>query len=247
MTKTNFYNSLASSYDGMINFEEALKRRKETLSSLIQNSFRTAADIGCGSGIDAISLSQLGLKVAAFDPSEEMLNKARKNAINHSTENIQFCLSGASNIDSVYYNQFNFITCLGNTLSNIPDKEIHESVNNFYKLLRPGGKVVLQIVNYKKLITEDKRILSITKNEEYTFVRFYDYMDNKIIFNILKFENKNTNNYELISTEVFSYSSEYLLSLFNKAGFSNIKVQGDLKGSSFDKKLSKDLIIIAEK
>ena len=40
MTKTNFYNSLASSYDGMINFEEALKRRKEILSSMIQNKLR---------------------------------------------------------------------------------------------------------------------------------------------------------------------------------------------------------------
>ena len=247
MNNDLFYNSLASDYDSMINFNEALERRFDLLSPLIPHDCKTAADIGCGSGIDAISLCKHGLKVVAFDPSEEMLNLARINAIKHCAKNIKFSMAGAADINILYHNKFDFVTSLGNTLSNIPRIEIKESVNSIYNLLKKNGAVVIQLINYSKLIAEDKRILNITKNDKHTFVRFYDFSEHKIIFNILKFENKNTNNHELISTEVFNYSCEYLLKLMKETGFCEIEIWGDLKKSPYENKSSNDVVIFAKK
>ncbi len=64
----------------MISFEKAVEIKKKLLKNFVTDEMKSAADIGCGSGVDSISLSSLGLKVTAFDPSSEMLKVAEANA-----------------------------------------------------------------------------------------------------------------------------------------------------------------------
>lgn len=247
MNNEQFYNHLAGSYDGMINFENALTRRIELLRPFINPEYSTAADIGCGSGIDAISLAKLGLKVVAFDPSEEMLNVAQKNAATFGLSTIEFNKAKAHEIDPLFYGNFDLLTSLGNTLSNIPPNEIETSLRASYQLLKKDRGVVFQIVNYSKLIHENKRILNITKNDLHTYVRFYDFSDSKIMFNILRFETENPAQHNLISTEVFYYSPDQLLTMLNEIGFEEIKLWGSMNRMEYAKEKSGDIVIYAKK
>lgn len=209
MKNKNFYNAFAEQYNSMINFENALPRRIELISNFVEKHHNTAADLGCGSGIDSISLSKIGLRVVAFDPSSEMLNLAREKAIETNTGNIKFSEFPISEIPEEYFNKFDFITSLGNTLSNISNEDVSSSINNIFRLLKGNGRAIIQIVNYNRLIVNDDRILNIASGEKKTYVRFYDYFENHINFNILSFTTDAPENRSLITTKVYPHKSEF--------------------------------------
>lgn len=242
----DFYNSASVYYDKMIDFELALKKRKELLSGFINPKTNTVADIGCGTGVDSISLSLLGLNVTSFDPSSEMISTARTNSEKHNCK-IDFHNFGANEIPKTFYYKFDLVVSLGNTLANIPVGKIENSVAKLFKLLKKDGRVLIQILNYEKILREKERIVNITKKDNEYFIRFYDFGNKDITFNILKFIADQTSQKELITTKIFPYTSKDLRKVFKEAGFKKIELFGSLDKKPFDPKLSNDLVLFAKK
>ena len=89
ITNSSFYDEIAPDYDEMISFESAVEKKKTLIKNLIDPSVKTAADIGCGTGVDSIALSLNGLNVFAFDPSEKMISIAKTNSKKMNT-NVEF-------------------------------------------------------------------------------------------------------------------------------------------------------------
>ncbi len=80
LNNQEFYDELSVQYDSMIPFEKAIERKKELFKNLLKGRNKTVADIGCGTGSDSLALAGIGHKVTSFDPSAQMLDKARINA-----------------------------------------------------------------------------------------------------------------------------------------------------------------------
>ncbi len=241
-----FYNSASAYYDKMIDFDAALHKRKILLSNFIDDRIKSVADVGCGTGVDSISLSQLGLNVTSFDPSHEMINTARINSEKHNC-NINFYNIAADNIPKTFYNKFDLVVSLGNTFANIPFIKIAISVAKLFKLLKKDGRVLIQILNYEKILKEKERIVNITKKDEEYFIRFYDFGNKDLAFNILKFNSDQISRKELISTKIFPYTSKEFKKVFKEAGFKKIELFGGLDKKPFDAKASSDLVLIAQK
>ncbi len=181
-----FYNTASGYYDKMIDFESALNKRKNLLSGFVNNKIFSGADVGCGTGVDSISLAELGLSVTAFDQSVDMINKAKENCKKTNTK-IEFFNYSTSDIPGTFYNKFDIIVSLGNTIANINPKQLKKSFGKFYKMLKAEGKLLIQLLNYEKILNEKERIVNITKNNNEYFIRFYDFGNNDLTFNILKF------------------------------------------------------------
>ena len=152
-SNNTFYNSASAYYDKMIDFDSALQKRKILLSNFVDEKIKSVADVGCGTGVDSISLSQLGLDVTSFDPSTEMINTARTNSEKYNCK-IDFYNFGANEIPKTFYNKFDLVVSLGNTLANIPFGKIAISVVKLFKLLKKDGRVLIQILNYEKNISK---------------------------------------------------------------------------------------------
>ena len=228
----DFYNSISEIYDDMISFDEALPRRIILLRNIINPGIHKAADIGCGTGIDSLALASLGLDVTGFDPSAEMIRIARKNAGKQMLK-VKFENQSAIEINEKEKNRFDLVVSLGNTFANIPESELSPSIKKCKKLLKTGGLFVLQILNYKKVLKEKKRIVKISSSNNKYFIRFYNLWPGQIQFNILSFEKSNPENSELISAQVYPYSPASLKSLILKAGFRQVKIYSGLKGEKF--------------
>ena len=242
----SFYNSASAYYDKMIDFDSALKKRKELLSGLINLKTNLVADVGCGTGVDSISLSQIELEVTSFDPSSEMINISRVNSEKHNCK-INFNNFAVDEIPKTFYNKFDMVVSLGNTLANIPFNKIEKSVEKLFKLLKKDGSILIQILNYEKILKEKERIVNITKKDSEYYIRFYDFGKKDLTFNILRFNTDQTTKKELISTKIFPYISKELKKVFKETGFKKIELFGSMDKKVFDLKTSSDLILFAEK
>jgi SAM-dependent methyltransferase len=241
---TDFFNRLAEEYDLMIPFAKAVDRKKNLFKDIINPYMKYAADIGSGTGTDSIALTSIGLKVTAFDPSIRMINIARDNAKKEGTE-VDFYNYPIDLIPGEFANKFDIAIALGNTFANVERDKFIISIKKCFNILKQGGTLLLQILNYEKVVAEKRRIINITEKRGSYFVRFYDFVDNELIFNILTFKLENPSQYRLISTRLFPYSKFDLEGGLKEAGFTSIEFFSDFNLSTFDNQQSKDLIIRA--
>jgi 2-polyprenyl-3-methyl-5-hydroxy-6-metoxy-1,4-benzoquinol methylase len=189
----------------MISFEKAVVSKKKAMSKLINSQMQFAADLGCGSGVDSIALASLGLKVTAFDPSSEMIKAAKKNARGEGLK-IDFNNYSIDSIPKSFNEKFDFAVSLGNTFANIKKEKFKKSIFKCFDMLKSSGVLLIQILNYKKVVEIKKRIVNITEGNNKYFIRFYDFLNEEIIFNILTFNKIKPSENRLLSTKLFPYN-----------------------------------------
>ncbi len=106
-----------------------------------KNSF--VLDIGCGTGHHVNSIKDLNIKCIGIDDSKSMINKAKKK--------FPLCNFKQSNIlDSILFpsNTFSHILCLYFTIYYFKNKRL--LLQNCFNWLRPGGTLILHLVNKDK-------------------------------------------------------------------------------------------------
>lgn len=246
VSNRKFYDSLSAFYDSMVNSRKSIKSKKELFRNFITEDMKNAADIGCGSGNDSIALAMNGLRVTGFDSSAEMIKLAKKNAAALG-QKISLVNCRTDGIPERYSNKFDITVSMGNTFANIEPKLLAKSVKKIHHILSKNGMLLLQVVNYYPVIKNKKRILNITKDRYYTFIRFYDFLGEKIRFNILSISNSDSSNYTLNSTILYPYGKELLTQTLMKAGFRDIRFYSGLNKGKYEKQYSNDLVIEAIK
>lgn len=245
----DFYKILTPFYDEMIDFENRIIREKPFFKELITSyKIKSALDIGCGTGMHSIMFSELGVESWGFDNSLEMIKKAKINAKKRNV-NAVFKRLSLENWHSNIKRNFNAIFCLGNTLPHILHKnKLKKTIKNVYNGLSTEGIIMVQILNYYPIMKYQKRIVNIKKLGNHTFIRFYDFLNNIINFNILVLTEKDKKlDYKLITTELMLIYKDELIEIIEEVGFKKVKCYGDFEKNRFYKNGSKDVIILAEK
>jgi len=246
MLNKEFYDSFAEDYNSMIPLEKQVESKTDFFKRIIDDDTKSAADLGAGSGADSIALAKLDLNVTAFEPSSEMVTQAKQNFTNQNVK-VDIHKKRIMEIDNSFHNSFDLVVSLGNTFANINKEDIEGSVVKVLDLLKENGKVIIQILNYDKVLKERKRIVNITESDKKQFIRFYDFCGSNVYFNLLSFFKNDFANRQLIATEIFPYTKSFLEELFVKNGADKIEFYGDMKMSEFDSFSSNNLIIIVRK
>jgi SAM-dependent methyltransferase len=246
LSNQDFFDELSDQYDSMIPIEKAVEMKTKSFKNLLMDSYTTIADIGCGTGSDSIALTEMGYKVKSFDPSAQMLEKAKLNAKNRGIVLDSYQI-GASQIPDDLNGKFDMVISFGNSFANIEIESFQPSIRKCYVLLKEQGTIFIQVLNYKLIIKEKKRIVNITESDEHFYIRFYDFDEDKIKFNILTFSKANPKDQNLITTSVFPYTAIDFNNSLLKTGFNSVKIYSDFNRNEFNEATSKDLFIEAVK
>jgi 2-polyprenyl-3-methyl-5-hydroxy-6-metoxy-1,4-benzoquinol methylase len=233
LTPEEFYDTLADQYDGMTQFSVRLHKQKELLASVLQTlPANTVIDMGCGTGVHAIALALLGCDATGVDISENMLVRARVHAADAGAA-VRF-LQGDF-LTTAPSAPFDLLLCLGNSLPHLESRAVLVAVLRHWRALcAPGGHVLIQLLNYRRVLERRERIVNIRRSGGDTIIRFYDFLDDALQFNILTVrEAGGSMTHSLQSTRLIPFVESDFVSAASAAGFSDVRTYDSLAFNPF--------------
>lgn len=242
-----FYDKLSDSYERMTRFEDRLERDKPVIRRIIDRfNIGSAVDAGCGSGLHSILLAEEGVETIGIDLSARMISSARKHAEERGA-NVTFYQADFSQAADVVDEPADVLLCLGNSVPHILDSDEMERVlRAFRKSVRDGGTVLIQLLNYDRVLEHKDRIVGIHKVDDVEYIRFYDFMDNLVRFNILEIDWTDTSpKNRLLQTTLRPWTADELYGSIRKADFTDVELYGDLGFSEYIASESSNLVVVA--
>lgn len=245
----DFYDDLAAGYDLMTGFPQRFVHERPFFRMLVEKyGLRSALDAGTGTGFHALLLAQLGLSVTGIDVSQAMLREAERHA-KQLKANIKFIESPFQSAHGVLRRQFDLVLSMGNSLAHLETAEdLRESLDQFFACTKPGGLLFLQNLNYDRILSQRQKVQSVKENGETTFVRFYDFEGDRVIFTILTIQReRGMVRQHSKSVRLRPILRQELEDGLAAAGFSDIRTFGSIAFSEFVPMDSKDLVVLAHR
>ncbi len=246
------YDQFSESYDVMVSWEERLRREEPFFQQLIQQiGARRVLDVGCATGGHVLRFAEWGLEAVGVDPSQEMVRIARGRAAGN--PRARFLQAGFGELADKVGGSFDMVTCLGNTLPHaLTRADLEGALRDMAAVLRPGGLLALQLLNYDRILAEQRRFLGASPGSrdgtEYLFFRFYDFDGVQITFNLVTFTKSDGQwSFKVDSTHLRATRWEELREALVGTGFGAIEGYGSYDREPFDLASSGDLVVVAER
>ncbi len=231
----NFYNQIANFYDEMTSAPE----RKNRISSFVETFYqryrpKTILDAACGTGSYTIAWANRGIQAVGVDISEKMLDQARQiTAL--ANPRPKFIQTPIQNLTDHLNTPFDAIFCLGNSLPYLlTDQDLNASLTALRTLLNPHAPLLIQFINYPPLIEKNQRVLAVNRRDNVEYIRFYDFLDNLINFNLLRIDwQTDQPQHQLHTTPMRPYSPEQIIKALMNHGFTQVSLHGSLDFEPF--------------
>jgi glycine/sarcosine N-methyltransferase len=255
------YDALGDDYDRFVNWENRLAYEMPFIErTLRQAGARRVIDVACGTGMHAIELARRGYEVVGADLSAPMIERAKENASTAGIK-VRFAVAGfgelaeklaLSPVEGVS-GPFDAVLCLGNSLPHVLNAgDLSNTLADFAAVLRPGGLLLIQNRNFDVVLARRERFMGPEAhregNREWLFVRFYDFPDDTITFNmvVLRRDAEGQWSQQVEATELRPLIYSELIASLTAAGFGDVVCYGDMQGAPFDPDRSPNLIVTAQ-
>lgn len=143
--------------------------KKFLIDQLKKRNCKSILDAACGTGVDSIMLLEEGFTVTSVDASDKMLKQAHKTRWARRKEDKfdEWVIDEANwlHLENDLNKEghipkdggFDALICMGNSFAHLPDfegnqREHEMAINNFYKLLKPGGILMIDHRNYDYIL-----------------------------------------------------------------------------------------------
>ncbi len=198
-------------------------------------------DIGCGAGGYALAMAKLGYFVDGIDYDPSMIKIA--NQKNNPSLRLSFKQGDMLDID--IFDAYDGIYCIGNTLVHLDSEQaVFEVLGKLYDGLKPGGTLVLQIVNYDRILSMNIKNLPTLRADNLEFVRDYHFNGTKIEFiTTLKTNEGIYKN----SVDLLPLRQNDLFKMMTQIGFYEVRSFGRFDLSPFEHDLSFMLVMKGSK
>jgi glycine/sarcosine N-methyltransferase len=240
----SFYQQLSKFYDLIF---PTGKAQVELIAETAGDPPKRLLDIACGAGGYALELAKRGYSVSAVDLDAGMVESLQEK-IRSTSLQISAIQGNMLELGQRLHGQrYDVAFCIGNSLVHLDGmEEVGRFLNAAKQLLSEGGQLVLQIVNFDRILAKEIHSLPTIENSEagLKFQRMYEYVQgaDRIRFKtILKAEGSEYEN----AVPLYALQSDDLTSLLRQAGFANIRTYGDFKKSEYVRHESGALVIVA--
>ncbi|KKR49117.1 MAG: hypothetical protein UT86_C0001G0089 [Candidatus Magasanikbacteria bacterium GW2011_GWC2_40_17] len=193
-------------------------------------------DLGCGNAVLYEILAGKSIDYVGLDVSSKLLNLAKKNISSVKKNGERARLIKGDIVDLPFSkNQFDWVLSLA-VLHHIPSRELQKkSAEEIYKILKPGGRIVISVWNLHTVYAREK-----FKLNDFNLLRPRGWEKNDFLTPWKATLKK------IIQRYIYRFNKKELYDLFAKAGFKKIKVGYGDKNGEWTKSLNKSYNIILE-
>lgn len=230
-----FYEEISKYYDYIF---PVGTEQLDFIKSMAGEPPRRILDVACGSGGYSLALVEDGYHVTGTDIDSSMVKKARSKAMDANLT-LEILHSDMLELKDRLQPEFDQVFCIGNSIVHLGTPEqIGYALEGFGSLLKRDGFLVLQIINFDRILKYGINQLP-TIVEESVGLRFernyvMDDSTGLIDFNTILAVNgdEGAERYEN-SIKLLPLLKDDLVQLLEKAGFTGIELYGDFKGSAY--------------
>jgi len=246
-------------YRRVIAWKARIEREGPFLTALLERApDRSVLDVGCGTGEHTAFFSRLGARSVGLDRSETMIAAARDHETDGNSSSSRFFVGEATTMHETLASEspFGLALCLGNMLPHLlAREELDLLLTGARSVLAPGGLLLVQLLNYRRLLDQKVRHLPLNVREsesgqEIVFLRLLQPIsDERILFfpTTLVLEPDGEEPVSIKSTqrvELRPWTDRDLRPAFEQQGF-ELERYGDMQGGRFNAETSNDLILVA--
>jgi SAM-dependent methyltransferase len=214
----------------------------------VQKGVKRVLDVACGSGEQLEVFGDMGLNVDGIELEEAMVDLIRRK-FDHRSDKIRVKMGNMLDAARLFPGPYDAVVCIGNSLVHLSGiEQIKAAVSAMAVALVPGGLVIIQIVNYDRIL--HRKVTSLSTIEAVddrggpvSFQRKYDLSG---LPGTIHFETTLTAGGRTITgaTPLFPLQSSPLSALTKDAGFIDPVLYGGYDFSSFAPE-SQGCIIVA--
>jgi SAM-dependent methyltransferase len=240
-------------YRRLVAWPERIEREWPFLSGVFGPSGRVL-DLGSGTGEHSRLLASRGFEVVGIDSSAAMLAKATDTPL---PPNLTFLEGDIAEVERLTAGWFDGALCVGNTLPHLRrPPALARLLSGLRARMRPGAPLLLQVLNYDKVIDGGQRYLPLNfrRDEEEGEIVFLRLMtprpDGTVVFtpSTLRYRPGGDPALEVVATrnvELTGWRRPVLEEALEAAGFPRREVYGTIGDVPFDPERSPDLVIVA--
>jgi SAM-dependent methyltransferase len=241
-----FYTDISLVYDDL--FPVSPEQRALFDSLMDDGGARSVVDCGCGTGSQLQPFAVAGLSSFGFDPDPSLVAIARRKLATCPKARID---KGAfADLRRLVSFPSDLLMCIGNSLVHVPQDEASRFFVDAAGALSGSGTLLLQILNYERLLRGGVTELPTISASEGTveFIRKYEWEgDRRLIFRTtLRFAGADEPRIARNELPLYPIYPEELWDMLAKAGFGDIRFYGDFARSEFSTG-SEALVCLARK
>jgi len=228
-----FYTDISQAYDDLFPISPA---QQALFGSLMEDGgVRSVVDCGCGTGAQLLPFAAAGLSCLGFDPDPSLVAIARRKLSAFPKARIE--TGSFADLSRLVPSPADLLMCLGNSLVHVPQEAASRFLADAAGVLSGLGAVLLQILNYERLLREGVTDLPLIRAAEGTveFRRKYEWEgDRKVLFRTsLRLSREDEPRIVRNEIPLYPIYPEELWEMMSRAGFGSVLFFGDFSRSEF--------------
>ena len=254
--RTPTFPASAENYDRMINWPARLAREIPFLERVFgpPGAFGLL-DAACGTGRHALAMGERGYRVLGTDASEEMLKAARR-LVRPLRPPVRFLRAAFGELARKAPGPYDGAYCIGNSLAAAGTERVaRAALADFGRVVRPGGMLVLQVINFAQVLREaagagcirGPQTAAVADRELVTFKVFAPAGNAVMVTNVTFWKQDQRWQKHVFVGRLFPIGAAALARWLSDAGFRVRERLGDYAGERFNAKTSADLIVVAQR
>ncbi len=249
MASKSVFDIYAHEYDLITNAKAREAYHAKEVAALIDR-FRpsTVLDAGCASGLTSILFARQGITAVGLDRSAKMIETARKKSSGASLP-LAFRRGNFEKLPKSLTGSFDLVACLANSISGLATaRDLKTAFRNFERVLRPGGTLVVQALNYEAIKEGEIFPIKATDNDGIIYLRYARRRARTQEIHVVRLDmNVKPMSFEPFCHEFDNFTVSEVTAAAKGAGFAEIRSYGNLL---LDKRFgpkSRDLVLVARR
>ncbi len=249
MARNSVFDRYAHEYDWMTNASAREVQHDREVVALIGKYHPTKVlDAGCATGLTSTLFARHNVRATGLDQSKAMIAIAREKS-RDSNLPLQYMLGSFEELPRRMREGFDLVVSLANSLSGAATiSDLKRYLRSFHAALRPGGTVVVQLLNAKALKLGQGVPLKATENGGIIYLRHLERSARGLTLEVIRVDSQaDPITFDVFHSAFPGFTRSMLTDALASSGYRRIRCFSNLfLTESFHQK-SRDLVVVGTK